>query len=113
MRIVLIGSESGVLGAALAEYLHLDHIRHPEEISADGFVLDGAPRDVAEARALDAVLRGRAADVSAVVWVTGRPPTPQVEAVLDHYRGRVVEVDPGEGAFDAALEGLRESLLTA
>ena len=113
MRIVLFGAEATGLGAALAAHLHLDHIQRPEEIAADGFVLEGAPRDVDEARSLDASLRRRAADIDAVLWVRSRPLTPQTESVLDHYRGRVVELEPGADPLEAAIDGLREALLTA
>ena len=106
MRIIVIGVEG--LSAALASHLHLDHIQRVEEIAADGFVLDGAPRDLAEARSLDAVLRGRAAEVDAVLWLRGGDP-----AVLDHYRGRVIELDDTAETFEAALDGLREALLAA
>ena len=105
MRIVVLGTFG--LGAALAEHLHLEHIQRVEEVQADGFVLDGAPRDLTEARALDAVLRARAAEVDAVL-VLG----PTAPEVLEHYLGRVIELDPAD-AFEAALAGLREVLLAA
>lgn len=109
MRIALIGAGSTGLGAALAAHLHLDHVQRPGEITTDGFVLDGAPRDLAEAHALDAILRTRAAEVEAVLWLRGdvKPPT---ETVLDHYRGRVIELEPSDGLFDEALDRLRETL---
>ncbi|HWM33749.1 MAG TPA: hypothetical protein VNR36_05870 [Pseudolysinimonas sp.] len=105
MRIVVIGADG--VGAALAEHLHLEHIRSVADVHADGFVLDGAPRDLAEAHALDVLLRARAAEVDAVL-VLG----PAAPEVLDHYFGRVIELDPAD-PFDAALAGLREVLLAA
>ena len=106
MRIVVLGTYG--LGAALATHLHLAHIQRVEEVSSDGFVLDGAPRDLAEARALDALLRGRAAEVDAVLVVG-----PAASEVLDHYLGRVLELDPDASTFEDALDGLREVLLAA
>lgn len=110
MRIVLIGAEQTGLGSELAERLHLPHLRGLDEIAGDGFVLDGAPRDLAEARALDAVLRLRASEVDAVLWARGGAAVP--EAVLDHYLGRVVELEPAD-LLESALRGLREALLAA
>ena len=111
MRIALIGAESTGLGAALAAHLHLDHIQRPEEITTDGFVLDGAPRDLAEARALDAMLRARAAEVEAVLWLRSDVVSP-ADTVLDHYRGRVIELEPNGQLFEEALDRLREALST-
>ncbi|HTL41966.1 MAG TPA: hypothetical protein VL294_10885 [Pseudolysinimonas sp.] len=105
MRIITWGAPG--LGVALAEQLSLPHIRRVEEVRTDDFVLDGAPRDLGEARALDAMLRGRAAEVDAVL-VHGEAP----EAVLEHYFGRVIEL-PAEDALAAALDALREVLLAA
>lgn len=104
MRIVLIGERSD-LGAELAEHLHLDHVHSPEEITADDFVLDGAPRDIAEARELDALLRRRGAEVDAVLVLAAGD-----EDVIDHYLGRVIELNPDE-LFESALDGLREAIL--
>ena len=106
MRIIVLGTYG--LGAALASHLHLPHIQRVEEVTSDGFVVDGAPRTLAEARALDAMLRSRAAEVDAVL-VAG-PADPQV---LDHYLGRVIELDPDAETFELALQGLREVLLAA
>lgn len=105
MRIVVIGDPG--LGAALAEHLHLEHIQRPEEVHSDAFVLDGAPRSLDEARALDAMLRARASEVDAVLAVDGGDP-----AVLDHYLGRVIELDSA-GGLESALDRLREVLLAA
>ncbi|MGN6502162.1 MAG: hypothetical protein ACTHKX_04550 [Pseudolysinimonas sp.] len=105
MRIITLGAPG--LGPALAEHLSLPHIRRVEEVRTDDFVLDGAPRDLGEARALDAVLRGRAAEVDAVL-VLGEAPG----AVLEHYFGRVIEL-PADDALAAALDALREVLLAA
>lgn len=106
MRIIVIGSPE--LSTALAAHLHLDHVREVAEIEADGFVLDGTALDLAEVRALDAVLRSRAAEVDAVLWVQGGD-----GAVLDHYAGHVLELDATAETFEAALDGLREVLLAA
>lgn len=111
MRIVLIGSESAGLGAALAAHLHVDHIRDVGAATGDGFVLDGAPRDVAEAMALDTSLRARAADLDAVLWLPIGTLSPQADAVLEYYAGRIVQLDAGGTPLEAALDGLREALL--
>lgn len=108
MRIIVLAAPG--LGAALAQHLHLEHIQRPEEVHADAFVLDGAPHDLAGARALDAVLRSRAAEVDAVLVVRGG--AAGYEPVLDYYFGRVIELDPAD-AFESALAGLREVLLAA
>jgi adenylate kinase len=105
MRIVVLGAPG--LGTALADHLHLERIQRPDEVHADGFVLDGAPRDLEEARALDDLLRGRAARVDAVL-VFGPAPS----EVLDHYFGRVIELDAAD-ALGSALDHLREVLLAA
>jgi len=107
MRIVVIGAESAGLGAQLAAHLHLPHLHGVAEVTGDAFVIDGAPRDAAEARALDAILRARAAEVDAVLVLGAAP-----EDVVGHYHGRVVELEAAD-AFDSALAGLREVLLAA
>ncbi len=112
MRIVVFDAAPTGLGAALAAHLNVVHIRDVGDIAADGFVLEGAPRDVTAAHDLDMLLRRRAADITAVLWVRGGPLSPQKEAVLDYFRGRVVELDPAEDPFESALSGLREALLT-
>ena len=106
MRIIVIGSPE--LSTALASHLHLDHVRELADIAHDGFVLDGTMLVLAEARALDAVLRARAAEVDAVLWLQGGDP-----GVLAHYTGRVIELDGEAETFEAALDGLREVLLAA
>ena len=111
MRIVLIGAVSAGLGAALADHLDLDHVHRPDEITRDAFVLEGWPRDLREAIALDAALSRRAADVDVVLWLRGSPSTPRSEAVLDHYRGRIVEFEGGADSVESALDGIREALL--
>jgi hypothetical protein len=105
MRIIVFGADG--LCAGLAAHLHLDHVRQLSEIDADGFVLDGSGLGLAEARALDLVLRSRAAEVDAVLVLSGGDP-----AVLDHYFGKVIELDPAD-AFESALDHLREVLLAA
>jgi hypothetical protein len=106
VRIIVIGAPD--LAAALAAHLHLDHVSELADIARDAFVLDGTRLGRPEARALDAVLRSRGADVDALLWVKGGDP-----AVLEHYAGRVLELDSAEGMFEAALERLREVLLAA
>ena len=111
MRIVLIGAESTGLGAALAAHLHVDHIRDVGAAAGDGFVLDGAPRALAEAELLDARLRARAADLDAVLWLPVGTPSAEADAVLDYYAGRIVQLEAGATPLEAALDGLREALL--
>jgi hypothetical protein len=38
---------------------------------------------------------------------------PAASEVLDHYLGRVLELDPDASTFEDALDGLREVLLAA
>lgn len=111
MRIVVIGAPD--LSRALAEHLHLERVGELAEIASDGFVLDGTALTVPEARALDAVLRTRAAEVDAVLWVAGGDPAVLDHPLLDHYMGRVLELDAGAETFEQALDGLREVLLAA
>ena len=106
MRIIVIGSAD--LSRALGAHLHLPDVRELGEIATDGFVLDGSTLTLADARALDLVLRSRAAEVEAVLWVQGGD-----AALLDHYAGRVVELDAAADTFEAALDRLREVLLVA
>lgn len=112
MRIVLIGDAPAGLAQGLAARLHVEHLRDPQ-LAGDAFVLEGRPRDLGEALALDEALRRRAADLDVVLWPVRAASTPDLEAVLVHYRGRVVEFDGGADAVDAALDALREALLAA
>lgn len=107
MRIIVIGSRE--LSSALAAHLRLDPVAEVGEIATDGFVLDGTALTVSDARALDAVLRTRAAEIDAVL-VLGH--AAGSEDVLAHYFGRVIELDPAD-PFEDALAGLREVLLAA
>lgn len=111
MRIIVIGTESTVLAAMLAERLQLTYVRQLDRLAGDGFVLDGVPRDVDQARALDRLLRSWAIEIDAVLWLNEAPIPPETEAVLEHYLGRVIELDPRNEMLESALDGLRESLL--
>jgi hypothetical protein len=105
MRIIVIGAP--VVATALAGHLTLPIVSRVDEITTDGFVLDGSALALPDARALDIVLRSRAAEVDAVL-VLGRADG----ELVDHYLGRVIELDPAD-AFGSALDGLREVLLAA
>ena len=113
MRIVVIGAESTDLAAILAERLRLPLVRRIDRVDREEFVLDGAPRGLDEAKELDSRLRSWAAEVDAVLWLRGDPLSPQTEAVLDHYTGRIIELDTLEDVVASALAGLREALLAA
>lgn len=109
---------------------------------AGGFVLDGFPRRLDQARMLDRFLRTRAAELDVVLHfdvpdaelgsrlaardraddgaevVAARIAEFRAaeEALLEHYRGRVVELDAVgsvDEVFDRVLVGLREALLAA
>ena len=105
MRIIAIGL--GNVAADLAVRLGLPVAGRVHDIESDDFVLDGSQLGLADARALDAVLRARAAEVDAVLWLGGGDPE-----VVGHYFGRVVDLDP-EDPLDSALAGLREVLLVS
>jgi adenylate kinase len=129
MRIVLVGpaqAGTGTQGRLLAELLGVPYL--PAEIGADfegallghtaGFVLDGFPRTVAEASALDRFLRARAADLDVALHfqLPDAQLTPAEDALLEHYRGRVVELDAdgaAEVVHERVLDGLREALVAA
>lgn len=116
-RVALVGSAgSSGLGAALAERLGVAHLHRPAQIIANEFVLDGSPDDLASARALDELLRRRGAELDAVIWIHDAMPQPQLTELLEHYRGRIVELDavaPAEELLEAALYGLGEALLAS
>lgn len=136
MRIVLVGAARAareVQGRMLAERLGVPYLalaalppardltaRLERELAAHltGFVLDGFPADVAEASALDRFLGVRAADVEVALHVTESDAAPPAadDALLEHYRGRVVELDatgdPDE-VHERVLAGLREALVAA
>ena len=105
MRIIAIGAEA--VAREVAERLGLPYVAHLPEISSDGFVLDGTRLRVADAGALDVVLRSRASEVDAVLWLDGGD-----AEVLERYRGRVIELDPVD-PLESALAGLREVLLVS
>lgn len=116
-RVALVGSAGGSgLGAALAERLGVAHLHRPAQIIANEFVLDGSPDDLVAARALDELLRRRGADLDAVIWIHDATTEQQLTELLEHYRGRIVELDsvaPGDELLDAALYGLGEALLAS
>lgn len=129
-------------GELVPDHLVVGIVEQELESHTAGFVLDGFPRSIAQARMLDRFLRARAAELDAALHfdipdavLTERlaardraDDTPAVvatriagfraaeEALLEHYRGRVVELDAvGEvdAVFDRVLWGLREALLAA
>jgi hypothetical protein len=104
MRIIVIGAPE--LASALAGYLQLDRISRVADLARDGFVLDGDALDLADVRALDIALRGRAAEVDVVLWLAGGDP-----AVLSHYKGRVIDIEASALTFETALDRLREAVL--
>ncbi len=104
MRIIAIGADE--VGPRIAGRLGLPAVSRVSDIVTDDFVLDGSALGVGEARALDAVLRLRASEVDAVLWLDGGDPE-----VLDHYTGRVIALDPARW-LDSALDGLREVLVS-
>lgn len=99
IRIVLAGATPPVraeLAAILTQRLGLP--------KGDGFVLADPPTDPV---AFDAALMRRGADVDALVHLGGAP-----EALLDHYRQVVVEVDGSAADLpERALAGIREALV--
>ncbi|MCS0499794.1 adenylate kinase family protein [Protaetiibacter mangrovi] len=129
-------------GELVPDHLVVGIVEQAVEPHLDGFVLDGFPRSIAQARMLDRFLRARAAELDVALHfevpdevladrmdARGRADdVPEVaatriagfrqseEALLEHYRGRVVELD-AVGAvdvvFDRILDGLREALLAA
>lgn len=117
MRIVLIGGASADLAPSLARVLRVPELIGEEQAAGtvaatDGFVLHGFPRTVAEAQALDRVLGARAASIETALWVRGAVVPADEDALLEHYRGRVVELD-GQGTIDElrerALDAVREA----
>lgn len=99
IRIVLAGATAQVraeLAAILTERLGLP--------KGDGFVLADPPADLG---AFDAELTRRGADLDALVHLGGAP-----EALLEHYRRVVVEVDgSAEDLPERVLAGIREALV--
>ncbi|RQP12951.1 MAG: adenylate kinase [Microbacteriaceae bacterium] len=129
-------------GRLVPDHLVVGIVEQAIESHTDGFVLDGFPRSIAQARMLDRFLRARAAEVDVALHfdvpdaeLTTRlaarereDDTPGVvatriagfraaeEALLAHYRGRVVELDAVgsvDEVFDRVLDGLREALVAA
>jgi len=129
-------------GRLVPDHLVVGIVEQAVEPHTDGFVLDGFPRSIAQARMLDRFLRARAAEVDVALHfdvpdaeltsrLAGRErsdDTPEViatriagfreaeEALLAHYRGRVVELDAVgsvDEVFDRVLDGLREALVAA
>jgi len=129
-------------GELVPDHLVVGIVEQELEPHTGGFVLDGFPRSIAQARMLDRFLRARAAELDAALHfdvpdavlterLSGRErhdDTPAViatrlagfraaeESLLEHYRGRVVELDavgePDE-VFERVLWGLREAVLAA
>ncbi|MFT4283269.1 MAG: hypothetical protein QM598_00370 [Protaetiibacter sp.] len=130
MRILLVGPsrpETAARGRMLAERLGVAYLAPAAGESASfermlgahtaGFVLDGFPSSVAEARALDAFLRSRAAELDVALHLDGpSSAAPAEDELLTHYRGRVVELDAvgsDEEVLERMLDGLREALVAA
>jgi adenylate kinase len=61
-------------GQLVPDDLVIDMIEHELERARDGFVMDGFPRTVAQARALDALLGRRATPLDAAVLFSGDRP---------------------------------------
>ncbi|AYF98055.1 adenylate kinase family protein [Protaetiibacter intestinalis] len=129
-------------GELVPDHLVVGIVEQELEPHTSGFVLDGFPRSVIQARLLDRFLRARAAELDVALHfdvedavlasrLSAREradDTPEViatriggfraaeEALLEHYRGRVVELDAvGEvdEVFERLLDGLREALIAA
>lgn len=129
-------------GELVPDHLVVGIVEQELEPHTAGFVLDGFPRTIAQARMLDRFLRTRAAELDVALHfdvpdavlterLAGRDradDTPAVvstriagfreaeESLLEHYRGRVVELDavgsPDE-VFERVLWGLREAVVAA
>jgi len=129
-------------GELVPDHLVVGIVEQELEPHTAGFVLDGFPRSVTQARMLDRFLRTRAAELDVALHfdipdaeLTERlaardraDDTPAViatrlagfrgaaELLLEYYRGRVVELD-AVGAVDEVFErvlwGLREATLAA
>ncbi|PZQ87611.1 MAG: adenylate kinase [Leifsonia xyli] len=129
-------------GELVPDHLVLGMVEHALEPHTAGFVLDGFPRSVAQARILDRFLRSRGAELDVALHFDApdavvaerlaararADDAPEVvarriagfrateEALLEHYRGRVVELDAVGGVgevHDRVLDGLREALVAA
>jgi hypothetical protein len=135
MRIMLVGrphADTAAQGRMLAERLGAPHLVvdaapgmtdaafTERELAphAGGFVLEGFPRDLAEASALDDVLGRRAAEIEVALYLrpAGSAPTAAEDALLEHYRRQVVELDAEGGVeelHERVLAALREALVAA
>lgn len=134
MRIMLVGrphAATAAQGRMLAERLGVPHLVvdaapgttaafTERELAphAAGFVLEGFPRDLAEASALDEVLGRRAAEIEVALYLrsAGSAPTAAEEALLEHYRRQVVELrveGAAEELHERVLAALREALVAA
>ena len=129
-------------GELVPDHLVVGIVEQELESHTAGFVLDGFPRSVEQARLLDRFLRARAAeldvalhfDVPDAVLIDRlgarerSDDTPDViatriaafreaeESLLEHYRGRVVELDAvgdTDEVYERVLWGLREAALAA
>lgn len=117
MRVLLLGAPHADVAERIAERMRVPHVAAGQstalaelDLPASGFVLQGFPRSVEDARELDLALSTRAADLDAVVNLDAS------EELLAHYRGRIVEVDAlgsAEDVVDGILGGLREALIAA
>ena len=126
----------------MPDHLVVGIVEQELEPHTAGFVLDGFPRSVAQARMLDRFLRARAAELDVALHfevpdavlterLVGRERADDTlaviatrisgfreaeESLLEYYRGRVVELDavgdPDE-VYDRVLCGLREAALAA
>ncbi len=129
-------------GELVPDHIVVGVVEQAIEEHTAGFVLDGFPRSIAQAKMLDRFLRARGAEVDVALHfdvpdaeLTARlaarersDDAPEIaekriagfrrveESLLGHYRGRIVELDAvGSEAevFDRILDGLREALLAA
>jgi len=129
-------------GELVPDHLVVGIVEQELEPHTAGFVLDGFPRSIPQARMLDRFLRARAAELDVALHfevpdavlterLAGRErhdDSPAVvatrlagfreaeESLLGHYRGRVVELDAvgaPEEVFERVLWGLREAVLAA
>jgi adenylate kinase len=129
-------------GELVPDHLVVGIVEQELEPHTSGFVLDGFPRSVAQARLLDRFLMARAAELDVALHfgvpdavlaerLSARARADDIPAVietrlagfraaedslLEHYRGRVVEVDAVgdvDEVFERVLWGLREAVLAA
>jgi len=126
-------------GRLVPDELALDIIGEMVVQNEQGFILDGFPRTVAQARSLDKLIEPRLMEIDAVIRfqldeseilrrlllrrraddeaaiVRARLDTYSLneEEIVNHYQGRIVELDASgdeETVFDRLLEAVREVL---